>query len=186
MTRSGEPGLIGKNASIVAGLPCLRQKNEATPSASTLDVVKVAPHMSALHELGRNRASGSNLLGANAGIAAGLPCFGKKQNYPECDDSRCSRGSFSCEPIQQTGYKPVERIDLVGINAIASDHPRSRRKSIHRRYERSRGFRQDMKSIRYERGRSLRKIHDKKSTYINDARGRSLRMFTRRFTIRIL
>jgi hypothetical protein len=51
ITRSGRPNLLGKNASIVAELPCLRQrKNEATQSASSLDVVEVAPHMSALHE----------------------------------------------------------------------------------------------------------------------------------------
>jgi hypothetical protein len=51
ITRSGRPNLLGKNASIIAGLPCLRQrKNEATQSASTLNVVEVAPHMSTLHE----------------------------------------------------------------------------------------------------------------------------------------
>jgi hypothetical protein len=52
ITRSGRPNLLGNNASIIAGLPCLRQRkeNEATQSASTLDVVEVAPHMSTLHE----------------------------------------------------------------------------------------------------------------------------------------
>jgi hypothetical protein len=59
-------------------LPCLRQKNETTPSASTLDVVKVAPHMGALNELRRNPISESNPLGANAGITAGLPCLRQK------------------------------------------------------------------------------------------------------------
>jgi hypothetical protein len=43
-----------------------------------------------------------------------------------------------------------------------------------------------MKSIRYERGRSLRKIHDGKTIYINDTRGYSLRMSTEKFTTRIL
>jgi hypothetical protein len=62
-----------------------------------------------------------------------------------------------------------------------------------------------MESIRHKRGRSLRKIHDKKSIYIDaawgrslrkghdrksidvsDARGRSLRKFTEKFTTRIL
>jgi hypothetical protein len=114
--------------------------------------------------------------------------FGKKRNYPECHDSGCSRGSSSYEPIEQTGCKPVERIDLVGINAttITSDHPRSRWKSIHRRYERIRHFCRNMKSIRYERGQSLHSIHDRKSIYINDTRGRSLHMFTEKFTTRIL
>jgi hypothetical protein len=103
---------------------------------------------------------------------------GRKQNYPELNDSGSSRGSSSCEPIQQTGYKPVERIDFVGKNAttVACDHPRSRRKSIHRRFERNRGVRRNTKSIRYKHGRSLRIIHDKESIYVNTARGCSLRM----------
>jgi hypothetical protein len=79
VTRSGRPNLLGKTASIVAGLPCIRQrKNKATQSASTLGVVEVAPYASALQKLGRNRTDGSDLLGANAGIAAGLPCFWQK------------------------------------------------------------------------------------------------------------
>jgi hypothetical protein len=64
--------------SIVAELPCLRQKNETTPSATTLDVLEVAPHMSVLHKLGRIRADGSNLLGASVGITAGLLWFWQK------------------------------------------------------------------------------------------------------------
>jgi hypothetical protein len=110
---------------------------------------------------------------------------GKKRNYPRFNDSGCSRGSSSCEPIQQTGYKLVERIDFVGKNAttVACDHPRSRRKSIRRRFERSRGVRRNTKSIRYKRGCSLRIIHDKESIYVNTARGRSLRMFMKEITV---
>jgi hypothetical protein len=43
-----------------------------------------------------------------------------------------------------------------------------------------------MKSIRYKRGRSLRIIHDKESIYVNTARGRSLRVFMKEITTRIL
>jgi hypothetical protein len=81
-TRSSGSKLLGRYASTVATLPCLRQKNKTTSSASTLDVVEVAPHMSALHEFGRNQISGSNSLGANAGIAAGLPCVRQKMKLP--------------------------------------------------------------------------------------------------------
>jgi hypothetical protein len=178
--------LLGKYASVVAELPCLRQKT--TPSASTLGVVELAPHASAPHKLCRNPTDGSNLLGANAGVAAGLPRLRQKRNYPECNDSGCSRGSSSCEPIQQTGYTPVERIDVVGKNAttVACDHPRSRRKSIRRRFERSRGVRRNTKSIRHKRGRSLRIIHDKESIYVDTARGRSLRVSMKEITTRIL
>jgi hypothetical protein len=47
---------------------------------------------------------------------------------------------------------------FVGINAttVVSDHPRLRRKSNRRRYERNRGFHQNMESINFERGWSLR------------------------------
>jgi hypothetical protein len=48
------------------------------------------------------------------------------------------------------------------------------------------GVRRNMKSIRYKRGRSLRIIHDKESIYVNIARGRSLRMFMKEITIKIL
>jgi hypothetical protein len=73
------------------------------------------------------------------------------------------------ELIQQTGYKLVERIDYVGENAtvVACDHPRSRQKSLCGGVGRNRGFRQKMKSNRYECGRSPRNIHDKKSIYIS-------------------
>jgi hypothetical protein len=72
---------------------------------------------------------GSSLLGAGAGVAAGLPCFWQRLDYSECNHSGCSRGSSSCEPFQRTGCKPVERIDFLGVDAMASDHPRSWRKS---------------------------------------------------------
>jgi hypothetical protein len=95
-------------------LPCVRQENKTTPSAPTLSVVEVAPHTSVLLELGKNRTDGSNSLGADAGIAATLPSLRQEQNYPELNDSGCSRGRSLREPIQQAGYKPVERIDLLG------------------------------------------------------------------------
>jgi hypothetical protein len=79
-TRSSGSELLGKYASIVAELPCLRQKT--TPSASTLGVVKLALHASALHKLCRNPTDGSNLLGANAGVTAGLPCLWQKMKLP--------------------------------------------------------------------------------------------------------
>jgi hypothetical protein len=76
--------LLGKNASIVAELPCVGQKNKTTPSAATLDVVRVAPCMSALHKLDRTRMDGSDLLGANAGVAAGMLCSWQGQDYSGC------------------------------------------------------------------------------------------------------
>jgi hypothetical protein len=43
ITRSSGPNRLGKNASIVARLSCLWQKNETTPSPPTLGVVEIAP-----------------------------------------------------------------------------------------------------------------------------------------------
>jgi hypothetical protein len=86
-TRSSGSKMLGKNASIVAELPCLMQKNKTTLSASTRwEQARASPRVCRV--------------------------CGKKQNYSDCNDSRCSRGGSSCEPIQQTGYKPVERVDL--------------------------------------------------------------------------
>jgi hypothetical protein len=67
--------MLGKNASIIAEVLFVRQKNKTTLSAPTLGVVEVAPHMNALLELGKNRTDGSNSLGVDAGIAATLPCL---------------------------------------------------------------------------------------------------------------
>jgi hypothetical protein len=133
------------------------------------------------------RTDESNLLGADAVIAASLPCLGRKRDYTECNDSRCSQSGSSCEPGQQAGYKPVERIDFVGANAtaITCDHPRPRRRSIWRGYEWSQGVRQDMKLMGYERGRSLRKIHGEESIFMRAIRGSGLCRFTGIFTTRI-
>jgi hypothetical protein len=143
--------------------------------------------MSALRKLGKTRTDGSDLLGANAGVTAGLPCSWQKQDYPGCHHSGCSQGSSLYELIQQTGYKPVDRIDYIGENAttVAGDHPRSRRKLICRGFGRRGGFRQKMKSIRYDRGRILRNIHDKKSIYISTAHDSSLLVFIKGCTNRI-
>jgi hypothetical protein len=74
-TRLSGSTLLGKNASIIAELPCVRQKNKTTPSAPTLGVVEVAPHRGALLELVKNRTDDSNSFGANAGITVILPCL---------------------------------------------------------------------------------------------------------------
>jgi hypothetical protein len=70
INESNRPNLLGKDASIIAWLPCLWQEIEATPSAMTLGVVEIAPHMSASNKLGVNQLNGSNLLGKNVSIVA--------------------------------------------------------------------------------------------------------------------
>jgi hypothetical protein len=50
-------------------------RNEATTSATTLGVIKIASHERASNKLGRNQSSGSNLLEKNVSIVAQLPCF---------------------------------------------------------------------------------------------------------------
>jgi hypothetical protein len=54
---------LGKNASIIAWLPCLWQEVKTTLSGTTLGVVEIAPHVSPSNKLGINRSNGSNLLG---------------------------------------------------------------------------------------------------------------------------
>jgi hypothetical protein len=53
-------------------------------------------------------------------------------------------------------------------------------------YDGSRGVLQDMKSVRYERGRSLRKVHGEESVYMRAVRGRGLRGLAGIFTSRVL
>jgi hypothetical protein len=131
---------------------------------------------------------GSDLLGANAGFAAGMPCSRQERDYYGCNHVGCSRGSSLHELIQQTGNKPVERIDYVGENATAvtCDHPRSRRKSICRGFGRGGGYRRKMKSMRHDHGHSLRNIYDRKSIYTNVARDRGHRAPKRECSTRIM
>jgi hypothetical protein len=51
------------------------KKNEATPSATTLGVVEIAPHVSASNKLGINQSNGSNSLGKNASVVVSLSCL---------------------------------------------------------------------------------------------------------------
>jgi hypothetical protein len=63
---------------------------------------------------------GSNLLGANVGVAAGMPCSWQGRDYSGCNHVGYSRGSSLHELIQQTGNKPVERVDYVGKMRLLS------------------------------------------------------------------
>jgi hypothetical protein len=62
VTRTSRSNLLGKNASIIASLPCLWQEIEITLSAMTLGVVEIAPRVSPSNKLGINQSNGTNLL----------------------------------------------------------------------------------------------------------------------------
>jgi hypothetical protein len=125
--QSSGSNLLGKNASIVAQLPCFWQGVEIATSANTLGVVDIAPYASPSNKLGINQSNGSILSGKNANIVAQLPCLRQGVEIAPCNDSGRSQHSSVCEPIQQLRYKPIEWIDLVGKDAIiiANDHQRS-------------------------------------------------------------
>jgi hypothetical protein len=120
-------------------------------------------HASPSNKLGINQSSGSTLLGKNASIIAQLPCF---QQGVKIAPSAATLGVVDvakyASPSNKLGINQIERIDLVGKDAIviANHHQRSRREVDKAR-----------------RGRSLRQTHGKKSVYIKNARGRSLRVF---------
>jgi hypothetical protein len=61
--QSSGSNLLGKNASIIAQLPCFWQGVEIAPSATTLGVVDIALYASPSNELGINQSNGSILLG---------------------------------------------------------------------------------------------------------------------------
>jgi hypothetical protein len=198
-------------------------RNEATPSATTLGVVKIAPHERASNKLGRNQSSGSNLLGKNASIVAQLPCFwqgveiamsamtlGVVDIAPYASPSNKlginqSNGlillgktrSSSQTTIKGHGEKPIKHGRGRSLHQTCDKKPIKRgcgrslrqthdEKSMYHECGRSLYKTHDKKSMDHERGRSLRKTHDKKSFYIKHARGRSLHVFTEKFTIRIL
>jgi hypothetical protein len=134
ISRSSGSNQLGKNASIIARLPCLWQgkrnypecndsgrsrncssyecvqqvryepierielvgnerehrretavfmvENKTTPSATTLDVVEIAPHVSPSNKLGINLIKRIEFVGKNASIAARLPCLWQKKKLP--------------------------------------------------------------------------------------------------------
>jgi hypothetical protein len=73
--QSSESNLLGKNASIIAQLPCFWQRVEIAPSATTLGIVVIAPYASPSNKLGINQSNESILLGKNVSIIVQLPCF---------------------------------------------------------------------------------------------------------------
>jgi hypothetical protein len=171
INQSGGSNLLGKNADTVAQLPCLRQGVEIAPSATTLGVVNIALYVSPSNKLGINQSNGSILLGKMRsssqttikGHSEKSIKYGRGHSLRQtCDKKSIKRGRG--RSLRQTHDK----------------------KSMY--HERGRSFRKthDKKSMDHERGRSLRKTHDKKSFYIKHAHGRSLRVFTEKFTIRIL
>jgi hypothetical protein len=147
-------------------------RNEATPSATTLGVVEIAPHECASNKLGRNQSSGSNLLGKNASIIAQLPCFWQGV---EIALSATTLGIVDIAPYASPSNK-------LGINQSNGSILLGKMRSSSQTTIKGHG----KKSMYHERGRSLCETHDKKSIYIKHACGRSLHMFTEKFTIRIL
>jgi hypothetical protein len=198
-------------------------RNEATPSATTLGVVKIAPYECSSNKLGRNQSSGLNLLGKNASIITQLPCFWKGVKIaPSATTLGVVDIAPYASPSNKLGINQLNGSILLGKMRSSSqmtikghgkksikhgrgcslrqtrDIKSTKRgcgrslcqthdeKSMY--HERGHSLREtyDKKSMYHECGRSLRETHDKKSIYIKHARGRSLFMFTEKFTIRIL
>jgi hypothetical protein len=174
--------------------------------AMTLGVVGVALYVSASNKLGINQSSGSNLLGKNASIVAQLLCF---RQGVEIAPSATTLGVVDiapyASPSNKLGMNQTNGSILLGKMRSSSRttikghgeklikhgrgcslHQTCNKKSIKRGCGHSLRQAHDKKSMYHERGHSLRKTHDKKSIYIKHARGRSLRVFTEKFTIQIL
>jgi hypothetical protein len=125
-------------------------RNEATPSATTLGVVKIAPHERASNKLGRNQSSGSNLLGKNASIVAQLPCFWQGV---EIAPSATTLGVVDIASYASPSNK-------LGINQSNGSILLGKMRSSSQTTIKCHGE----KSIEHGRGCSLRQTHDKKST----------------------
>jgi hypothetical protein len=145
-------------------------RNEATPSATTLGVVEIAPHVSASNKLGINQLSGSNLLGKNVSIIAQLPFF---RQGVKIAPSAMTLGVVDMAPYASPSNK-------LGTNQSNGLILLEKMRSSSQTTIKGHGE----KSIKHGCGCSLRQTRDKKSMY--HERGRSLRMFTEKFIIRIL
>jgi hypothetical protein len=172
INQSSGSNLLGKNANTVAQLPCLRQGVEIAPSTTTLGVVDIAPYASPSNKLGINQLNGSILLGKNVSIIAQLPCFWQGV---EIAPSAMTLGLVDIAPYASPSNK-------LGINQSNGSILLGKMRSSSQTTIKGHG----KKSMYHERGRSLCETHDKKSIYIKHACGRSLRMFTEKFTIQIL
>jgi hypothetical protein len=177
-------------------------RKEATPSAMTLGVVKIAPHEHASNKLGRNQSSGSNLLGKNASIITQLPCFwqgveialsattlGIVDIAPYASPSNKlginqSNGSILLGKMRSSSQTTIKGH---GENSIkhgrgCSLHQTRDKKLTKRGCGRSLRQTHDKKSMYHERGRSLCETHDKKSIYIKHARGRGPKLIRKKKT----
>jgi hypothetical protein len=125
-------------------------RNEATPSATTLGVVKMAPHKRVSNKLGRNQSSGSNLLGKNVSIVAQLPCFWQGV---EIAPSATTLGIVDIAPYASPSNK-------LGINQSNRSTLLGKMRSSSQTTIKGHGE----KSIEHGRACSLRQTHDKKST----------------------
>jgi hypothetical protein len=147
IARSSRSNQLGKNASIVVRLPCLWQEKQNYPECNDSGCSWNRSSCECIQQVGYKPIKRIELVGKEQEhhrVTAVL--IARSRNYPECDDSGHSRNSSSCEPIQQVRYKPIERIELVGKNAIIiiSNHQRSLRKSIHIKHERGRSLHQNL------------------------------------------
>jgi hypothetical protein len=204
--QSSGSNLLGKNVSIVAQLPCLWQGVEIASSATTLGLVDIAPYASPSNKLGINQSNGSILLGKNASIVTQLPCFwqgvkiapsattlGVVDIAPYASPSNKLGINQSNGSILLGKMRSSSQTTIKGHGEKLIEHGRGcslrqtrDKKSTKHGHGRSLHQTHDKKSTYHECVRSLHETHDKKSIYIKHARGCSLRMFTEKFTIRIL
>jgi hypothetical protein len=139
-----------------------------TPSATTLGVVDIAPYVSPSNKLGINQSNGSILLGKMRSSS---------QTTIKGHGEKSIKHGRGCSLRQTHDKKSTKRGRGRSLRQTYDD------KLMY--HERGRSLREtyDKKSMYHERDRSLRETHDKKSIYIKHARGRSLHMFTEKFTI---
>jgi hypothetical protein len=145
--------------------------------------------VSASNKLGVNQSSGSNLLGKNASVVVQLPCFWRGVEIaPSATTLGVVNIAHCVSPSNRLGINQSIGSILLGKVRSSSQTTIKGHGEKSTKHGRGRGLRQtcDKKSMYHDRGRSLRKTHYKKSIYIKHARGRSLRMFTEKFTTRIL
>jgi hypothetical protein len=165
------------------------KENETTPSTPILSVVEIAPHVSESNKSGINQSSRSNLLGENASIVTQLSCFWQGVKIAP---SAATLGVVDiapyASPSNKLGINQLNGSILLGKMRSSSQTTIKGHGEKSIKHGRGRSLHQtrDKKSIYHDRGCSLRKTRDQRLIYIKHARGRSLRVFTEKFIIRIL
>jgi hypothetical protein len=161
ISRSSGSNQLGKNASIIAKLPCLWQGERNYPECNNFGRSQNCSSYECVQQVRYEPIERIELVGNEREHRRETAVFMAGNKTTPCATTLdVVEMAPHASPSNKLGINLIERIKFVGKNVIivASNHQRSRRKSIHIKHEHSRSLFKtyNTKSTRQERGRSLR------------------------------